>query len=168
MNFYITSGTPEFMQTLQSKYANESMILLHGQGNSVLMHETEKKSKFSTPRRFEVVEGRGNFEQRGFVAMYNIAVADESKKLFEESVITAIQPLKDEAACIAFRVLRPIKHEMYLIVTQWAGPNSFDVWTNSDAFKLRLESLLANATSSTQAMFTSKAYVTKYSAPSEQ
>ena len=156
------------METLKTKYANEQMILLHGQGNSILMHETEKKSKFATPRRFEVVEGQGKFEQRGFIAMHNVPVADESKKLFEESVITAIQPLKNNSACVAFRVLRPVKHEMYVIITQWAGPASFEVWTESNDFKEKLEGLIANSTSVTQTMFTSKAYVTTYSAPPEQ
>lgn len=168
MNFYFASGTPEFMETLQTKYAGENMILLHGQGNSILMHETEKKSKFATPRRFEVVEGRGEFEQRGFVAMHNVPVADESKKLFEESVINAIQSLKNNTACIAFRVLRPIKHEMYVIVTQWAGPASFEAWTESANFSEKLAGLIANATSVTQTMFTSKAYVTTFSAPAQQ
>ena len=168
MNFYLTSGTPDFMETLQTKYANENMILLHGEGNSILMHETEKKSKFATPRRFEVVEGRGTFEQRGFIAMHNVPVADESMRLFEESVVKAIQPLKNNRACIAFRVLRPVKHEMYVIVTQWAGPVSFEMWTESAEFEASLAGLIANATSVTQAMFTSKAYVTRFSAPVQE
>lgn len=168
MNFYFASGTPEFMEKLQNKHANDGMILLHGQGNSILMHETEKKSKFATPRRFEVVEGQGQFEQRGFIAMHNVPVADESMRLFEESVIKAIQPLKNTSACIAFRVLRPVKHEMYVIVTQWAGPVSFEMWTESAEFEERLARLIANATSVTQSMFTSKAYVTKYTAPVQE
>lgn len=168
VNFYIASGTPDFMETLHTKYAKEQMILLHGQGNSILMHETEKKSKFATPRSFKVVEGQGQFEQRGFVAMHNVPVADESMKLFEESIITAIQALKRNTACIAFRVLRPIKHEMYVIVTQWAGPVSFETWTESAEFSQNLASLIENSTSVTQTLFTSKAYVTTFSAPTEQ
>lgn len=168
MNLYFASGTPEFMESLQTKYASEQMILLHGQANSILMHETEKKSKFATPRRFEVVEGQGQFEQRGFFAMHNVPVADESKKLFEESIINAIQPLKNNMACIAFRVLRPVKHEMYVIVTQWAGPASFETWTESAEFGGKLAGLIANSTSVTQTMFTSKAYLTTFSAPVQQ
>ena len=39
VKFYLTSGTPEFMERLMNKYAKEPMILLHGKGNSVVMHE---------------------------------------------------------------------------------------------------------------------------------
>lgn len=168
MKFYLTSGTPEYMEKIQQKYPKEQMILLHGQGNSILMHESDKKSKFATPRQFEVIEGQGNFEQRGFVAMYNVPVAEESKGLFEESVITAIQPIKKEISCIAFRVLRPMKHETYVIITQWAGPASFETWTDSENFKGKLATLLTNAASSTQTMFTSKTYLTTYTAPAKQ
>ena len=168
MKFYLTSGTPEYMEKIQEKYPKEQMILLHGQGNSILMHESDKKSKFAAPRQFEVLEGRGEFEQRGFVAMYNVPVAEESKGLFEESVITAIQTLKNDTSCIAYRVLKPIKHEIYVIITQWAGPASFDKWIDSEIFKAKLAPLLTNAASSTQTMFTSKTYITTYTAPAKE
>ena len=165
MNFYLTSGTPEFMERLLTKYAKEKMILLHGQGNSVVMHESEKKSVFATPRRFEVIDGAGHFEQRGFVAMQNVPVMEESRPLFEERIIKAIAHLKQDASCIAYRVLRPVKAETYVVVTQWAGPASFEVWTKSNAFHAELAQLLDSSSSPTQTFFTSKTYTTTFTAP---
>jgi len=46
MNLYMTSGTPEFMQSIKKKYPNEELFLLHGTGNSVLIHETSSKPFF--------------------------------------------------------------------------------------------------------------------------
>ena len=46
MNIYLTSGTMDFMESLRKRYANETMIVMHGTGNSVLLHETEGKPFF--------------------------------------------------------------------------------------------------------------------------
>ena len=163
--FYLTSGTPEFMERLMNKYAKEPMILLHGKGNSVVMHESDKKTVFATPRRFEVIDGAGQFEQRGFVAMHNVPVMDESRPLFEEQLIKSIAPLKADSSLIAYRVLRPIKASIYVVVTQWAGPASFDTWIHSTSFKTTLAPLLDSSGSPTQNLFDSKSYVTTFTAP---
>ena len=165
VKFYLTSGTPEFMERLMSKYAKEPMILLHGNGNSVIMHESDKKSVFATPRQFEVIDGAGQFEQRGFVAMHNVPVMDESRPLFEEQLMKAIAPLKADSSLIAYRVLRPIKATIYVVVTQWAGPASFDTWIHSTSFKTTLAPLLDSSSSPTQHLFDSKSYVTTFTAP---
>ena len=56
MYVYMTSGTPEYMKRIKSKYPNEQMYLLHGIGNSLLIHETLGKTAFQVPRKFEVLE----------------------------------------------------------------------------------------------------------------
>ena len=166
MFFYVTSGTPEFMEKVQAKNDKLGIVLLHGQGNSLLMYESEKKrSIFATPRKFEVLDGRGDFEQRGFVAIENIPVADEERPVFEEAVVKSVGNLHEDSSCIAFRVLRPLKAETYLVITQWAGPVSYDVWKKSAS---AFEELVGDSTSVTQTMFTSKAYTSTYSAPVEE
>ncbi|MGM9950453.1 MAG: antibiotic biosynthesis monooxygenase family protein [Lysinibacillus sp.] len=164
MNFYLTSGTPEYMERMVNKYGKEGMILLHGGGNSVVMHESPKKSVFATPRRFEVIDGSGTFEQRGFFAMQNVPVMDEARPVFEERLIKAIAHLKNDASLIAYRVLRPIKADVYVVVTQWAGPASFDIWTKSGHFQGGLASLLDSSSSPTQNLFNSKTYTATYTA----
>lgn len=165
MNFYLTSGTPEYMDKIVQKYSKENMILLHGQGNSVVIHESDKKSVFATPRKFEVIDGEGAFEQRGFFAFHNVPVVDESRPLFENRIVQAIAPLKTDDSLIAYRVLRPIKSEIYMVITQWAGPASFDVWTNSASFQNTLAPLLDSSSSATQNLFNAKTYVSTYTAP---
>lgn len=165
MFFYMTSGTPDFMEKMYADKRDTGLYLLHGQGNSVLFYETEKKkSIFATPRKFEVVAGRGEFEQRGYFAVENIPVADEERGVFETAVTKAVGDLQGDVACIAYRVLRPVKAETFLIVTQWAGPVSYEKWKESAT---AFTDLIGGATSATQAMFTSKAYVTTFKAPSE-
>ncbi len=165
VKFYLTSGTPDFMERLMNKYPNEPMTLLHGNGNSVVMHESDKKTVFATPRQFDVIDGAGQFQQRGFVAMHNVPVMDESRPLFEEQLIKGIAPLKADASLIAYRVLRPIKATIYVVVTQWAGPASFDTWIHSAYFKTTLAPLLDSSGSPTQHLFDSKTYVSTFTAP---
>ncbi|WP_332648568.1 antibiotic biosynthesis monooxygenase family protein [Lysinibacillus sp. 54212] len=165
MNLYLTSGTPEFMEKLTRKHQNETMFLLHGQGNSVALHESNKKSVFATPRKFEVIDGEGSFEQRGFWAFHNVPVMDESRPLFENRIEQAIAPLKSNDALIAYRVLRPIKSEIYIVITQWAGPASFEVWTKSESFTNGLAPLLDSSSSPTQNLFNAKTYLSTYTAP---
>lgn len=165
MKFYLTSGTPDFMEKLVKKHGKENMILLHGGGNSVVMHETTKKSVFATPRNFEVIDGSGTFEQRGFVAMQNVPVMDEARPVFEEQLVRSIAPLKNDPSLIAYRVLRPIKAEIYVVITQWAGPASFDTWTKSNQFQGELAALLDSSSSPTQNLFNAKTYTTTYTAP---
>ena len=59
MNFYVTSGTPDYMEKLIEKNAQHPLILLHGNGNSVVLHESDKKSIFAVPRKFEVIGQKG-------------------------------------------------------------------------------------------------------------
>lgn len=165
MNFYLTSGTPDFMERLVKKHGKEPMILLHGGGNSVVMHETAKKSVFATPRSFEVIDGWGTFEQRGFVAMQNVPVMDEARPVFEKQLLNSITPLKSDPSLLAYRVLRPIKEEIYVVITQWAGPASFETWTKSHHFQGELVSLLDSSSSPTQNLFNAKTYTTTYTAP---
>ncbi|MER1999169.1 MAG: Target of RNAIII-activating protein [Lysinibacillus sp.] len=166
MFFYMTSGTPEFMEKMFADKRDVGLYLLHGQGNSILFYETDKKkSIFATPRKFEVIDGRGRFEQRGYFAIENIPVADEERYVFEEAVVKTVSALHGDLACIAFRVLRPVKSETFLIVTQWAGPVSYEKWkAGASAFT----ELVGGATSTTQTMFTSKAYVSTFSAPPDE
>lgn len=165
MFFYMTSGTPEFMEKMYVSKRDVGLFLLHGQGNSVLFYETDKKkSIFATPRKFEVLAGRGSFEQRGYFAMENIPVVDEERGVFETAVLKTLKELESDVACIAYRVLRPVKSETYIVVTQWAGPVSYEKWKDSaEAFS----SLVHGSSSATQAMFTSKAYVSTFKAPAD-
>lgn len=49
MYIYLTSGTGDFLEQVKNKYPNDHMILIHGEGNSVLIHETEGKTVFAAP-----------------------------------------------------------------------------------------------------------------------
>lgn len=165
MFIYLTSGTPDYMELLHKKYANENMIIMHGQSNSVLLYETEKKkSVFATPRKFEVLDTVGTIEQRGFFVFNNIPVSEEGRPVFEHRFLNSAHAVKNEPGLIAFRLLRPIKAETYIIITQWAGPNSYDVWKQSQTYKVMYENNDKPIGANPQNIFTAAPYITTFSA----
>lgn len=168
MNFYITSGTPDFMERLITKNHKEPLILLHGNGNSVVLHESAKKSIFAVPRKFEVLDEMGIFEQKGYFTFYNMPILSDGRPVFEKTVIDTIASLKNDSTVVAYRFLRPVKEDTYLLIIQWVGPTSFDIWKNSQNYKETIAPILEGKASIIQSMFDTSFYMTTYSAPPKE
>lgn len=168
MNFYVTSGTPDYMEKLIAKNEQVPLILLHGTTNSVVLHESEKKSIFAVPRKFEVLDSKGSFEQKGYFTFYNMPIMSEDGPVFEKKVLDVIPPLKTNDGVIAYRFLRPVKAETYLLIIQWGGPATFEAWKNSESYKTTVAPILEGSASTMQSMFNSSSYITTYSAPSKE
>ena len=115
MYIYLTSGTPEFMESLCAKYAKENMIAMHGSTNSVLLHETEGKSFFSTPRKFEVIDSLGQFEDSGFFVFNNIPIIDEGRPVFEHRVLNRSSNLDKEPGFISFSAFLASKNPLMIL-----------------------------------------------------
>ncbi|MFJ8066482.1 antibiotic biosynthesis monooxygenase family protein [Psychrobacillus sp. NPDC096426] len=161
MNLYITSGTPEFMESIKKKHPNEQIYSLHGIGNSVLIHETAKKTIFQAPRKYEILEASGHFSEKGYFAIQNIPLSDEGKPIFEYKYTNLSPTLEQEPGFIALRVLKPIKSDTYIILTEWSGPNSYDVWSKSHPMNF-------DEIADKQQFFTGAPYVSTYSSTNEE
>lgn len=131
MNFYITSGTSDFMEKLITKFKKEAMYILYGIGETLLLHETEKKTVFQTPRKYEVIGKRNEIEQTGFFVLHHIPISDEGRPVFERYFLERIQGIEKKPGFIAFRLLRPKKSETYIFLSQWTSKNSYEVWVKS-------------------------------------
>lgn len=169
MYLYFTSGTPEFMEKLQKKYSNEHMIILHGQGNSVLLHESDKKSVFATPRSYEIIRDINDLKEHGFFVLNHIPVKSESRKLFEDRFYDRIHTIEDEPGFIAFRLLRPLHDETYISLTEWSGPHSYEAWKASSTYKEIYENKKADGVDRSN-IFTSNPYAKTFttSRPEEE
>lgn len=155
MKLYMTSGTPEYMQSIKDKHPNEDLYILHGAGNSVLIHETAGKSIFQVPRIYEILESRGNFSENGYFVLQHIPVSDEGKPIFEYQYTNLSPTVKSEPGFIALRVLKPLKSDTYIILSEWNGPNSYEVWEKS-------VSLDFTSVADKQQLFTSAPYISTY------
>ena len=162
MNIYLTSGTAEFLEQVKNKHPNEHMILIHGEGNSVLIHETEEKSIFATPRKFEVIDSVNELEERGFFVFNNIPVTEEGRPVFEHRFLNRARAIEDEPGFIAFRLLRPLNGDTYIVLTQWNGPHSFEAWKNSKAYKAAHAERENPTGARQQNIFSAASYVSTY------
>lgn len=161
MNLYMTSGTPEFMQSIKKKHPNEELFLLHGTGNSVLIHETSNKTVFQVPRKYKVLESAGNFSHNGYFVLQHIPITDEGKTIFEHKYTNLGPTAQNEPGFIALRVLEPIKSETYIILSEWTGPSSYEVWEKTVNLDF---SMIADK----QNLFTSAPYISTYQSIEEE
>lgn len=169
MYMYMTTGTRDFMETIKDKYAHETMLLMHGSGNSLLVHETEAKSVFQTPRRYEVISSTGQLHEEGFFALKNITVTDEGRPVFEHRYSIMDDNLTAQSGFIAFRLLRPLDSDTYILLTEWEQSSDYDRWQNSAAFAASTHSTnLKQFADNTTHIFSSAPYVTTYVAKPEE
>lgn len=164
MYMYFTTGTRDFMEKLQARHADKGMILMHGGGQSLLLHETDgKKSAFQTPRRYEVVSSAGSLKEEGFFVYNNIPVTDEGRPIFEHRFSTDTGRIESQKGFTAYRLLRPLDSDTYIVMTEWEDAADYDRWKHSRDFKESPQSLDMNAfAGNTTHIFDSASYITTY------
>ncbi|REB08833.1 antibiotic biosynthesis monooxygenase [Sporosarcina sp. BI001-red] len=163
-NVYITRGTAEFMEKIKKKNPGEKMILMHGNGGSQLLHETEDKTVFQTPNRYEVVAEVGQLQEHGFFALNNISISDEGKPIFEDRFKREHPAMESTPGFIAFRLLRPIGSDTYILLSEWDDSKSFDLYKHNPAFEAAYDSTRKDIVAGPAFhIFTSAPYLTFYS-----
>jgi len=168
MNIYLTSGTIDFMNTVKNRYPNEMMVAMQGAGNSVLLHETKGKTVFQTPRSYEVISSSGDLEDKGFFVFNNISVSDEGRPVFEHRFQNRAGAIEDEPGFVAFRLLRPLDSDTYIVMTQWTKSMFFDAWKNSTAYSKAHEKRDSRVgADKTANIFSSAPYVTTFQVKEE-
>lgn len=158
---YTTTGTPEFMKQLQEKYNEEDLHVLYGSSGTLLLHESTGKTKFQTPRVYEVLASHGQFKDEGYFYFYHIPVTDEGRPVFEHAAVKLTQTAQNEPGLFALRILKPVKADTYLILSQWSGPSSYEQWIKHNT--VDLEKL-----ASTQNIFTSDSYTQVFRTKNEE
>lgn len=168
MYIYLTTGTIDFMEKLQKRHVNEGMILMHGGGRSLLLHETDGKSVFQAPRRYEVVSSAGKLEEEGYFVYNNIPVTDEGRPVFEHRFSTNTGQIESQKGFIAFRLLRPLDSDTYIVLTEWEDATDYDRWKHSQAFKESPQSLdMKEFADNMTHIFASASYITTYTAKND-
>lgn len=167
MYMYMTTGTRDFMEKLQQRHSDKQMVLMHGSGQSLLIHETESKSVFQTPRRYEVISSTGSITNKGYFVCNNIPVTDEGRPVFEHRFSSQGEQLETQQGFIAYRLLRPLDSDTYVVMTEWEEASDYDRWKNSPSFKFSHPSPDEFADNTTH-IFSSASYVTTYIAKPEE
>lgn len=158
MKVYITAGTFDFLTKIANKYPDERMVTLINENGALLLHETEGKSKFNVPRKYEVLEAVGDIQKESFAVMNHIPVTEEGRPLFEHQCKIQVQKTANVQGLRALRLLSPISSTTYVILTVWENEAYYQRWQNSELFIKAGTGLDAH-----QKIFDSAPYVSKYS-----
>ncbi|MHC0036784.1 antibiotic biosynthesis monooxygenase family protein [Pseudoneobacillus sp. C159] len=135
MKVYITTGTIEFLMGMKEKKATESMVLMQNQEQALLYHETNGKTIFQAPRRYELIDSNGELNQIGFVAMNHESIKDEEQPIFVERTKKILAPIESYKGFKAYRFLKPEKILTYLLITLWENEISYRNWQKTASYQ---------------------------------
>ncbi|RLL45024.1 antibiotic biosynthesis monooxygenase [Oceanobacillus piezotolerans] len=134
MKAYMTKGTVDFLVKLSKKHALDIYIMNNNEGG-LAYYEDAKKSIFTTGKDYEIITQNGEMQAEGFVVMNNIPVTDDARAVFEDRFKARRSDVDSMPGFQAFRFLRPLKGNHYVVLTQWNSASDFDNWKNSETFQ---------------------------------
>ena len=70
-----------------------------------------------------------------FVSMNCVTVAPEQAEAFEQAFLTRERHMADAPGFVRFQLMRPLRNQEYLVVTEWESEQAFKDWLSSDLFK---------------------------------
>jgi heme-degrading monooxygenase HmoA len=165
MNFYMTFGTAEYLSDLKNNIDNGELLLMYGEDNAVLMHETNEQSSFNSGKKFEVLDSNGEWTKGSFAVLNNIPVTDEGRPVFEYRFSERAGLIESEQGFTAIRVLRPVGSDTYVILTLWEDVKYFKQWQESKAYdKAHEKRGTSKGGDQKQQIFPRPSYVTTYHA----
>lgn len=133
MSVFMTSGTYEYLKSIQDKHQDGTVFLMQGEDKTLAY--TEEENVFQEPFEYEVVDKVGTVKETGYVVMNNIPVTDEGRPIFEDRFKNRAGSVEDSPGFQAVRILRPTSGNTYIVFTQWDSAQSFEDWKNSQSFQ---------------------------------
>jgi heme-degrading monooxygenase HmoA len=154
------------MKKIADQYPGETMILMLSPGTAQLWHETNGRTVFKSPRKYEVIHASGTLSKNGFVACNHIPVRDEGRPVFEYDFTKRLQSVEQFPGFIALRVLRPLSSDTYVAMTMWNDEESYNRWKGSESFKKSHQSTGLKSAENT-GVFAGPSYVSTFVAGEE-
>ncbi|WP_018662360.1 antibiotic biosynthesis monooxygenase family protein [Heyndrickxia acidiproducens] len=167
MKIFITTGTYEFLMKIKQKYANEKIILMQNAEHTLLLHETEGKTVFASPRKYESAAAAGELADGNFFIFTHLPVSDEGKPVFEYHVQQNMPVIEHKPGFAAFRLLRPVKEDTYIAMTAWKDEDSYKRWKRSLDYQL-VHSLDITGIATNKIAYNAPAYTKDYFVPQEE
>ncbi|RST75176.1 antibiotic biosynthesis monooxygenase [Siminovitchia acidinfaciens] len=134
MYTYITTGTYFFLKKIEEKHPDEDMLLMQNVETALIWHETNGPTLFQSPRKYEVIHSSGQLEKNGFVACNHIPVREEGRPVFEYQFAERMKKVESFPGFIAFRLLRPLSNDTYVVMTMWEDEKAYNDWKQSPSF----------------------------------
>ncbi|WP_405103285.1 antibiotic biosynthesis monooxygenase family protein [Oceanobacillus sp. FSL H7-0719] len=158
MKAYMTTGTIDFLKTLEEKYSGIALRLMYNSEGGLAYYEHVDKTVFQSGRAYEILTAAGEVLETGYIVMNHIPVPEESQPVFEDRFINRQHTVETMPGFQGFRLLKPKRGNTYVVLTQWASVKDFDNWKNSAEFA----GAHKKQTTKPPAHFSEKPYVTTY------
>ncbi|RDW18224.1 antibiotic biosynthesis monooxygenase [Oceanobacillus arenosus] len=158
MKAYMTNGTIDFLLKLKEKHQDIQLYLMTNSENGAAYYENSNKKIFSAGREYEIVIETGVWKDEGYIVMNNIPVQEEEQPAFEYRFKNRKNAADAMPGFTAFRLLRPIKGNTYVVLTQWHSSKDFSNWKNSEQFKQAHK----NQAAKPSAYFPERPFITEY------
>jgi heme-degrading monooxygenase HmoA len=133
MKLYITYGTVDYLAKLLKKHPDKKLRLMANNDTAVLLHETKDASIFNAPKKYDVLDSKGELSNGSYAVFNNIPVSFEGRPLYEKRFSDRARLIEKQPGFSAIRVLRPDKNDTYIILTLWKNEQSFNTWHESIA-----------------------------------
>lgn len=150
----MTTGTYDFLKRLEKKHNEINFYFMNNVNSTLAYYEGNGKSIFVAGRTYEILMKKGNINKKGYVVMNNIPVSEEGKPVFEDRFIKQQQRLDQMSGLRAFRLLKPIKGNTYIVFSQWETEENYILWKESEAFQKQ--------TAKPPAYFLDRPFITEY------
>lgn len=135
MKAYMTNGTLELIKKIMGDHPDIDFHLMDSGNSALAYYENKSENIFASGRGYEVLLNTGTIKNKGFVVMNNISVTEDGWAVFEDRFKQRSSSIESTPGFQAFRLLRPLEGNTYVVLTQWATIEDFDNWKNSEAFK---------------------------------
>lgn len=163
MRAHMTNGTSDFLKQIiiKEKKYNFTLAFSETSSNALAYYETEDDSRsvFAAGRSFIVLAKNGQFQEEGYFVMNNIPLATEGMPIFENRFRNKKLHIDQIHGFIAHRILKPLKGDTYVILTQWEQQADYELWLETDHY----EHFFAMQAVKQPAYFSSRPYKTYYS-----
>ncbi|GER65793.1 antibiotic biosynthesis monooxygenase family protein [Weizmannia acidilactici] len=167
MNIYITTGTYDYLLKIKEKYPNEKMVLMQNPEHALLVHETEGKTVFTTPRHYKLAATAGDLGDGIFFIFTHLPIPDEGKPVYEFNFKKNTPVIEHKPGFAAFRLLRPVKGDTYIAVTGWKDEDSFGRWKRSIDYLL-VHSLDLTDIGTNKSTYNAPAFTKEYVVPQDK
>lgn len=135
MKAFITTGTFQFLKNITKDYPEISFYFMSGDGQTLVFYEHEEKEVFSSGRAYDIVSSLRTIQDEGYVVMNHIPFREEGQPVFEYRLKENAKYMKDITGFITFLLLKPLKNDTYIVLTQWESKADFKRWKDSDSFQ---------------------------------
>jgi len=136
MRAFMTTGTAHFLKNITDSHPTIDFYFMRSGASTLVYYENmKKKGIFVSGRAFDVLDSYQPMNKKGFIVMENIPVVEDGMDIFEERIKNQFPHIKKVQGIIAARLLKQVKGNTYVFLTQWETERAFIDFQHSKMFE---------------------------------